>query len=85
MKDGSIPPSKSFTLLKRDTEGTVVEKMSGIWLIVDNGYYLKWLVTVPPLKQCWTYPEKRWSKWVEGMRKDVKMTFGILKSRFSVS
>ena len=84
VKNGKVLPSNTFTLLKRDSQGNVVEKkLSGVWLIVDNGY-LEWSVTVPPHKHCRTYPEKRWSKWLEGMRKDVEMTFGILKCRFRV-
>ena len=57
--------------------------MSGVWVIVDNGCH-DWSVTVPPLKQCRTHPERRWAKWVEGLRKDVEMTFGTLKGRFRV-
>lgn len=35
-----------------------------------------------PLKQPSTYPELRFSDWLESMRKDVECTFGILKGRF---
>ena len=84
VKDGRVLPNNVFTLLSLDKDGMVVEEsFSGVWLIVDNGC-LRWSVTVPPHKHCRTCPEKRWSKWVEGIRKDVECTFGILKGRFRV-
>ena len=49
--------------------------------LADHWQRLPWLVCqVPTLKQCCSYPEKQWSKWVEGLSKDVEMTFGILMS-----
>ena len=39
---------------------------------------------VPPLKHCRTHADRRWSKWLEGMQKDVECTFGILKGSFRV-
>lgn len=55
----------------------------GPWLIVDNGY-LKWSTTVPPLKLYATEAERRWSQWLESLRKDVECTFGILKCRWRI-
>ena len=71
-------------LFERDLSGnTILVKYRGSWLIVDNGY-LDWSVTVPPMKDPETYPELRWSKWLESMRKDVECVFGILKGRFRI-
>ena len=54
----------------------------GLYLICDGGYH-KWLELIPPYKhQIDGTPEKRWSKWVESIRKDVECSFGIMKKRF---
>jgi len=50
---------------------------------VDNGY-LKWSTTVPPIKLTSSETERRWSHWLESLRKDVECTFGILKGRWRV-
>ena len=52
-------------------------------MIVDNGY-LKWSVTVPPMKHTNFRNEIHFSEWIESMRKDVECTFGILKGRWRV-
>ena len=84
MRSGRVLPTNTFALLCREGDGTIVDrKFSGVWLMCDNGY-LDWSCMVPPLKHCRTYADKRWSKWLEGMRKDVECTFGILKGRFRV-
>jgi hypothetical protein len=61
----------------------VSKEYQGPWLLVDNGY-LKWSTTVPPLKLYATEPERRWSQWLESLRKDVECTFGILKCRWRI-
>jgi hypothetical protein len=56
---------------------------SGVWVLVDNGY-LQWTCTIPPMKDPIYIKDKRWSKWMESMRKDVECTFGILKGRWRI-
>jgi hypothetical protein len=73
-----------FELYEYNEAGEVVkEKYKGGWLLVDNGY-LNWGVTIPPMKESDTRAELRFSKWLEGMRKDVECTFGILKGRWRI-
>ena len=74
-------PSPCF--IAKQTGQLLTRHFTGIWLILNNGC-LDWSVTVPPLKHCQTHAEKRWSKWIEGMQKDVECTFGIMKGRFRV-
>ena len=59
----------------------IVVKYCGCYVIVDNGY-LRWSVTVPPIKKTTLRTEIRFSDWVESIRKDVECTFGILKGRW---
>ena len=69
LKKGEIYSDMEFVLLEEDADGNVREiKYSGAWTIVDNGY-LRWSVTVPPLKLWATYPQMRFSKWLESLRK----------------
>ena len=50
--------------------------------ICDGGYH-KWQELIPPYKnQVDGTDQKRWSKWVESLRKDVECSFGIMKKRF---
>ena len=80
--EGKVLTDYVFYLLQ-SIGGTIVRvKYSGVWFITDNGY-LSWSVTVPPYKDPITYPQRRWSKWIESMRKDVECTFGIMKIRFT--
>lgn len=73
-----------FELYQYDeANNVVIQKYSGAWLLVDNGY-LNWAVTVPPMKDTNTMSQWRFSKWLESMRKDVECTFGILKGRWRV-
>jgi len=81
---GDVLPDLEFELLENDETGTVVtKKYKGPWIIVDNGY-LKWSTTVPPMKITANEKERRWSHWLESLRKDVECTFGILKGRWRV-
>jgi Plant transposon protein len=61
----------------------ITKTYKGPWLIVDNGY-LKWPTTVPPFKLSASEKERRWSQWLESLRKDVECTFGILKGRWRI-
>lgn len=73
-----------FELYEYDDMGQIkTVQYKGAWLLVDNGY-LNWGVTIPPIKDTDTEAEAKFSKWLEGMRKDVECTFGILKGRFRV-
>ena len=54
----------------------------GTYLICDGGYH-KWQELIPPYKnQVDGTDQKRWSKWVESLRKDVECSFGIMKKQF---
>ena len=52
-------------------------------IICDNGY-VKWLVTVPPLKVSNAEDEIRCVMWIKSTRKGVEDTFRILKGRWHV-
>jgi hypothetical protein len=67
VKDGKILSDVEFQLFERDSLGNSISmKYRGSWLIAHNGY-LSWPVTEPPMKDPKTYPELRWSKWLESM------------------
>jgi hypothetical protein len=51
--------------------------------LCNNGY-VEWSTTVPPHKCSQDRRAKRWSEWLESMRKDVECTFGILKGRWRI-
>jgi hypothetical protein len=54
---------------------------TGGYIIVDGGYQdASWLI--PPFGAGCSYDEKRWSEWLESVRKDIECTFGIIKARF---
>ena len=74
----------NFTLRDFNSqEETIDVKYKGCYLIVDNGY-LRWSITVPPIKDCNSRREARFSEWLESLRKDVECAFGILKSRWRI-
>jgi hypothetical protein len=53
----------------------------GGYIIVDGGYQqASWLM--PPFGPSCSFDEKRWSEWLESVRKDIECTFGIIKARF---
>ena len=84
LRDGKYNEKKTFTLLSFDDDGKVVEVLcKGCYVLVDNGY-LKWSVTVPPMKNTTSRSEIRFSEWLESLRKDVECTFGILKGRWRI-
>ena len=60
-----------FTLLEGDEDSASEKFDGGPWEIVDNGY-LSWPTMVPPSKYYSIYPEMRFSKWIESIRKDVE-------------
>ena len=80
---GEVLDDLQFTLLARNGDEIQEVKYSGAWFITDNGY-LNWPITIPPFKDPKTYAQRRWSRWIESMRKDVECTFGILKGRFVI-
>ncbi|GAX18038.1 hypothetical protein FisN_25Hu012 [Fistulifera solaris] len=73
----------SFGLYERVEGGTRVQTYNGAWFIVDNGYQ-PWSIFVPPYKTSDNDAQKRWSQWLESVRKDVECTFGILKGRWRI-
>ena len=79
--EGELLSDYQFYLLQEINGKIRKVRYSGVWFLVDNGY-LNWSITVPPFKDPTTYPQRRWSKWVESIRKDVECTFGIIKKRF---
>ena len=85
MKDGCFDGDFTFELYDYDEETNEVIKVAytGCYVIVDNGY-LKWSVTVPPMKHTNFRNEICFSEWIESMRKDVECTFGILKGRWRI-
>ena len=83
LRDGTLYNNIEFELLERCNSGVRARKYKGGWIIVDNGY-LPWSTMVPPFKSYVSWPEFRFSKWLESMRKDVECTFGILKGRFRI-
>ena len=84
VRDSVLHDTFEFMLYDIDEEGNVIEvPYKGVWFMVDNGY-LSWSCTVPPIKDGTTYPEIRFSEWLESMRKDVECAFGILKGRFTI-
>ena len=84
LKNGKYDDLHQFELYDYDeNDEVVIQKYCGCYVIVDNGY-LRWSVTVPPLKKTAFRTEIRFSDWVESMRKDVECTFGILKGRWRI-
>lgn len=65
-----------------NNDGTTTTHRS-LWLITDNGYH-HWRCLIPPMKVTSDEDEKRWSKHLEAVRKDVECTFGRLKKRFRI-
>lgn len=62
-------------------EDGIPRACKGGYLIVDGGYQeASWLM--PPFSSGCSISEKRWSEWLESVRKDIECTFGILKVRF---
>jgi len=82
---GNVVPDFTFELLENNpgTGRVTCRRYRGPWLIVDNGY-LKWSTTIPPFKLSTMEKERRWSQWLESLRKDVECTFGILKGRWRI-
>lgn len=82
LKDSKYDDKFEFELYDYNEDGKVIRsKYKGVWLIVDNGY-LRWSVTVPPIKKTNLRKEIQFSQWLESMRKDVECAFGILKGRW---
>jgi hypothetical protein len=81
---GKLHSDIKFPLFEYDPAGNVITtEYTGSWLIVDNRY-LKWLTTVSPFKVTALEKERRWSHWLESLRKDVECTFGIMKGRWGI-
>ena len=69
LRKGELYSNLEFFLLEEQSDGSVKEvKYCGAWTVVHNGY-LKWSVMVPPMKTWTEYPEMRFSKWLESLRK----------------
>lgn len=81
LNKGTILDDSIFNLQTTKKKNDEEIKFQGGWLLCDNGYP-EWSCLIPPLKDPATYPELRFSDWLESMRKDVECTFGILKGRF---
>ena len=84
VKNGVILTDYQFQLLEKNEDGIVQQpNYNGCWFLSDNRYQ-NWSVLVAPMKDAVLYPDIRWSKWVESIRKDVECTFGIMKGRFRI-
>jgi hypothetical protein len=84
IQDGEVLQDTKFFLHEYDKDGAIVQQnYLGCWVLCDNGY-LEWSTTVPPNKCSQDRRAKRWSEWIESMRKDVECTFGILKGRWRI-
>ena len=84
LKHGKYDNLHQFELYDYDeNDEVIIQKYCGCYVIVDNGY-LRWSVTVPPIKKTAFRTEIRFSDWLESMRKDVECTFGILKGRWRI-
>jgi Plant transposon protein len=84
IKEEKILNDFQFSLMERSVDGGIIHTdYNGCWLMCDNGYQ-KWSCLMSPIKDSFSFKEKRWSEWLESMRKDVECTFGILKGRFSI-
>ena len=57
------------------------KRYRGPWLMVDGGY-LPWSCTICPLKETEDIRLKRWSEWVESIRKGVEVNL-LLLERYS--
>eukprot|EP00957_Ditylum_brightwellii_P085040 6466331-Ditylum_brightwellii.AAC.1 len=84
VKEGRYMSASTFELLEEDKNGEVISVVYvEPWGLADNGY-LKWPTAQPPFKLNMNMKERRWSLWIESMRKDVECTFVILKGRFCI-
>jgi hypothetical protein len=83
IQDGEVLQDTEFFLYEYKQGAIVRHNYLGCWVLCDNGY-LAWSTTVPPNKVSRDRREKRWSEWIESMRKDVECTFGILKGRWRI-
>jgi hypothetical protein len=80
IREDDLYTKYTFQLYNRD--GVLVQK-TGAGVICDGGYH-EWLCTMCPVKYGITTVERRWSKRLESVRKDVECVFGRLKKRFTV-
>ena len=55
--------------------------LTGLYFICDGGYHM-WSQLMCPFKYATEPSEKKWSKRIEALRKDVERTFGALKARW---
>jgi hypothetical protein len=84
IQDGEILQDTELCL-NEHRDGVIVQQAClGCWVLRDNGCPLEWSTTVPPHKCSQDGRAKRWSEWIESMRKDVECTFGILKGRWRI-
>ena len=82
IRSGQLCNDRVFELHDHGDEGHVIlVKCKGAWVVSDNGY-TKWSILTPPFKSTCCRAEKRFSEWLESIRKDIECTFGMLKQRF---
>ena len=65
-----------------DLDG-IPHEVRGLVFICDNGYH-KWRCLQNPSKVPLGDVERKWSKMIESLRKDIECTFGRLKGRFRI-
>ena len=77
MRTKKIFGDVKYTLRTKDEHTTSLTiEVVGPYLICDGGYH-KWRILQEPLKHATSYPQIRWSKYLESVRKDIERVFGI--------
>ena len=85
MKEGYFDNDFEFELYDYDESNNQIIKVkyTGFYVIVDNRY-LRWSVTVPPMKHTNFRDDICLSELIASMKKHVECAFGILKGRWRV-
>jgi hypothetical protein len=68
LREGEFDSTMLFVLTNKYGRDVTIK---GAYVIVDNAY-LKWPITVPPLKHSMNCSELRFSQWLESLRKDLE-------------
>lgn len=60
-----------------------VERVSGVYAIVDGGYH-RWCTTMSAFRHISNKPYAEWREKMESVRKDIECVFGRVKGRFRI-
>jgi len=80
VKRGSRYINLEFKLMQAD--GSWITH-KGAWLLCDGGYH-RWRCMQCPTRHSSDADERRFSRQIEAVRKDIERTFGVLKGRFRI-